>query len=48
MTTYDPMTQIGRVRFSITDTEVDKASFTDAEIQLALDTIPGVGRYPPK
>ena len=42
MTTYDPMTQIGRVRFSITDTEVDKASFTDAEIQLALDRYEGL------
>ena len=42
MTTYNPMTQIGRVRFSITDTEVDKASFTDAEIQLALDRYAGL------
>ena len=42
MTTYNPDTQIGRVRFSITDTVVDTASFTDAEIQLALDRYEGL------
>jgi hypothetical protein len=34
--TFDPSTDIGRVRLRLDDREADRAAFTDAEIQAAI------------